>query len=122
MPIVAMLGFVGNLFSILVLHSPGVDMKVSTLLVIVLVIIILFLNIFMISLDLHLFHHQVILDLLVATQPCLDLAGILVKLPNDLLNLAVVLKNFVKILLEILPHLNQNCQTSMVNYFFVRIT
>ena len=45
MPIVAMLGFVGNLFSILVLRSPGVDMKVNTLLVIVLIIIILFLNI-----------------------------------------------------------------------------
>ena len=48
MPIVAMLGFVGNLFSIVVLRSPGVDMKVNTLLVIVLIIIILFLIIILI--------------------------------------------------------------------------
>ena len=48
MPIVAMLGFVGNLFSILVLHSPGIDMKVHTLLVIVLIIIIVFLIIIII--------------------------------------------------------------------------
>ena len=41
MPIVAMLGFVGNLFSILVLNSPGVDMKVNTLLVVVLLIILI---------------------------------------------------------------------------------
>ena len=44
MPIVAMLGFVGNLFSILVLNSPGVDMKVNTLLVVVLIIIIIVLH------------------------------------------------------------------------------
>ena len=44
MPIVAMLGFVGNLFSILVLNSPGVDMKVNTLLVVVLIILIIVLH------------------------------------------------------------------------------
>ena len=49
MTIVAMLGFVGNLFSFMVLLSPVVDMKVNTLLVIVL-IIILFLNILIIVL------------------------------------------------------------------------